>query len=99
MTRKKILYGCKYDPSDFSSVRRLARMRVATKGKEFFLLNSRWRVVGIGTSLAEVLDRYELYRYRSVGFFTLHYITAQNLGRCTKTDSRRIYLRIKEGLI
>lgn len=94
----KILYGRIYDRSDFDKVIRLigTRTRIACKGKEWFMLSAKFRVIGIYNSLRAAKEAYpNLRNYQSAG--TLHYISCRNHGRCSRAESRIIFEEWKAG--
>jgi hypothetical protein len=95
----KILYGAKYSREDFEySVRvKGTQIRFVQKGKEWFLVNSDFRVMGIGKSKEEVATLYynQIRGRGQEGIFRLHNIESENHGRCSKQRCQEIFDEIK----
>lgn len=91
----KILYGEAYpDRETFDERLKIkgSTYRIARKGKEWFLLDSKFRITHIGSSKEEIHGAYRNHRLdKGVGRFRLHNIESFNEGRCSRARSKEIY--------
>ncbi len=87
----KILYGCIYNREDFDQTIKLrgTRSRVARKGKEWFTLDSKMRVVQISQSKDDAIRAYGS-SYGN-GRERLHNIESVNAGRCSRAVCHEIF--------
>jgi len=95
----KILFGCAYpDSSVFDERLRIngSRMRIARKGKEWFALDSKFRVFYISSDRDSVRRTIsEAKRSGVQGWWRLHNIEGFNMKRCSTEKSKEIYDSLK----
>ena len=88
----KILYGQVHNVSDFDKITRIkgTKTHIASKGKEWFMLSSNFRVIGIYESKESAIADYCIKRYFKPGQ-TLHNIISFNKGRCSIDKCKEIF--------
>lgn len=95
----KILFGQTTRRPQFDKITRLkgTQTRIGQVGKEFFLLDAYFRVIGIAKSYDSCKSLYSGPRCTYDRYFTLENITRQNKGRCSAAVSKSIFDNLKDN--